>query len=147
FRRPFGSPRCPPAARVANNDDDDDAIAAKNAKPVYMFGNEWWRRAVRQAVCNNDTFDLLEVLAIAGDGSNGVVVSARLHVHDAPAGVLLAIKIIYKSKGASSFSTTATGDVIRKANDPWPHEVLLHRRSQAHFHGERHFYRHGPRRR
>ncbi|KAJ1559765.1 hypothetical protein HK405_009431, partial [Cladochytrium tenue] len=142
----------PPAAVVSDDDDDDDDDA-ENVKPAHMSGNEWGaRRAVRHAVCNNDTFDRFDVLTTVGYGSNGAVVSARPRSRDAPAGVLLAIKIIYKSKATSSSSTTAAGDVIGTANDPWPHEVLQHRRisahhahpgmlhSHAHFQDERHFY-------
>ncbi|KAJ1568907.1 Checkpoint kinase 2, partial [Cladochytrium tenue] len=145
-------PVAPPAAVVSDDDEDDDE-EAENVKPAHMSGNEWRaRRAVRHAVCNNDTFDRFDVLAIVGYGSNGAVVSARPRARDAPAGVLLAIKIIYKSKATSSTSTNATGDVVGTANDPWPHEVLLHRRlsahhahpgmlhSHAHFQDERHFY-------
>ncbi|KAJ1565611.1 hypothetical protein HK405_011969, partial [Cladochytrium tenue] len=105
-------------------DEEDDLVEDWNTQPSHLSANEWRaRRAVHHAMCSNETFDRFDVVSIVGFGSNGAVLAARPRGRDAPRDVLLAIKIIYKAKSATVPCT---------ANDPWPHEVLLHRRLSAH---------------
>ncbi|KAI9353037.1 kinase-like domain-containing protein, partial [Zopfochytrium polystomum] len=129
--------------------DEEEALEFEDETidPANLSANELRaRKAVRYAIITNPTFDKFSVISIVGFGSNGAVVSARPRGRDAPEDAILAIKIIYKSVSASPTAKPPT------ANDPWPHEVLLHRRlsahhahtnllhSHAHFQDLKHFY-------